>query len=137
MTAYSNDFPWPSYYGHYDFFEHRMAEHSRVQSIMCSQQTGLYHLTKVDGKKVTIFICDCYSFGVAEYDESVTELGSLDAIIINSNWCGYTIAVKRHCRAQKIGIFTIGEFMAALSKPKLWEYLTPEQKKLFTENGWL
>lgn len=89
MPAHSETFPWPSYYGHFDFFEKRMAAHSRVDHLQ-SLGNGLYDLTRSNGKTLKVFVCECYSFGVAEHLEATSKLGHLDAIIIASNWCGYS-----------------------------------------------
>ncbi len=68
MPAHNNDFPWLSYYGHYRFFEERMAAHNKVSGIQ-QVDVGLYDLTRNNGSVIRVFICDCYSFGVAEYHE--------------------------------------------------------------------
>jgi hypothetical protein len=79
----------------------------------------------------------CYSFGVAEYVETTRQLGHLDAIIINSMWCGYTWDAKRTTRADKVGLYKIRDFMAALNKQNLWDYLNDSEKEKFAKEGWL
>jgi hypothetical protein len=128
-------YPWPSYYGHFDFFEGRMRSHSRIASIMGSGD-GVYDLGLKKGGALRVFICECYSFGVAEYTEVVAKLGQLDAIIINSAWCGYTPDAKRMCRTDKVGLFKIKDFMAALNKPDLSSYLNATEKEAFAKKGW-
>lgn len=127
MSAHSKEFPWMSYYGNYNFFESKMLDHSKVQSIK-KINASLYHIERLDGTKIKTFICECYSFDIAEYIEVCQELGEIDAIIINSNWCGYTFDVKRHCMSRKVGIYDIGGFMAALNIPNYWEYLTKYER---------
>jgi len=136
MPAHNKEFPWMSHYGNYNFFESKMREHSRVNSIK-KINASLYHIERLDGATIKTFICDCYSFDVAEYIESCQELGELDAVIINSNWCGYTFDVKRHCMGKQVGIYDIGGFMAALNMPDYWKYLTGYEMEKFTENGWI
>ena len=136
MPAHNNEFPWMSYYGNYSFFESRMIEHSKVNSIR-KINPSLYDIERSDGTTIRAFICECYSFDVAEYIESCQELGKLDAIIISSNWCGYTFDVKRHCMSEQVGVYDIGGFMAALNMPNYWEYLTKYERKKFQENGWI
>ena len=130
MAAYSNDFPWPSYYRHYNFFEHRMRAHSRVRELETLGE-GLYRISLRDGRDLDVFICECYSFGVAEYTVTTERLGIQHAIIINSNWCGYTDDLKLQCRNERVGLFSITEFMAALNRKDYWNYLTEEQAKRF------
>ena len=135
MSALNDDFPWTSHYGHYKFFEKRMDEHGQVLS--CKEEaSGIYTLTRKRGHPLRIFICECYSFGVAEYMEVVDKIGKIDVVIINSIWCGYTWEAKLHCRKLKVGLFMIGEFMAALNRDDYWNYLTDEQKEDSKEKGW-
>lgn len=128
MPAPNDSFPWLSYYGNYRFFVERMLTHSKVTDVRNTGE-GLYEIDLKDGRTLVVFICECYSFGLAEYLESVEKLGRLDAIVINSNWCCYTMDVKLHCKDQKVGIFDIKGFMAALNLNNYWEYLTQEEKE--------
>lgn len=137
MPAHSNAFPWPSHYGNFRYFEGAIGAHSNVASIS-STASGVYEIVrkKFGDDKLKIFICECYSFGVAEYLETAQLIGELDAIIINSVWCGYTAEVKKFCRDLDVGVFKIGDFMAALNKPKLWLHLNPDELEYFQKKGW-
>lgn len=136
MAERSDGFPWPSYYGHFRFFEQRMDAHSHVIKVQ-THGDGVYELTNVYGSKLRVFICECYSFGAAEYAETKEALGKLDAIVINSAWCGYTMDAKRLARSDKVGLFKIASFMSALNKANVWEYLTDTEQETFKKNGWL
>lgn len=136
MPAFSSKFPWPSHYGNFNFFENKMRSHNKISSVN-SIGNGIYSLKLKDGRDLRIFICECYAFGVAQYMETAEILGNLDAIIINSAWCGYSPDAKRHCRQNRVGLFMIGEFMAALNRRNFWEYLTEAEKEYFKKNGWL
>ncbi|WP_159008522.1 hypothetical protein [Bradyrhizobium sp. S69] len=129
-------FPWPSYYGHFNFFEARMRGHGSVKAINANPN-GVYDLTLTSGRLIRVFICECYSFGVAEYTEVTQKLGHLDAIIINSAWCGYTWDAKRTTRADKVGLYKIGDFMSALNKHNAWDHLNDAEKEKFAKEGWL
>lgn len=104
-----------------------MQSHSKVSSIRETGE-GLYEIDLIDGRALVVFICECYSFGLAEYYESVENLGNLDAVVINSNWCGYTMDAKLRCREQNVGLYDIKGFMAALNLKNHWEYLTKCEK---------
>lgn len=136
MPARNKKFPWMGHYGHYNFFESRMREHSKVDSVT-QINPSYYHIERTHGETLRTFICECYSFDVAEYIEATNELGELDAVVINSNWCGYTCEVKRYCMSEQVGIYDIAGFMAALNMDKHWEYLTEYERKKFAENGWI
>lgn len=136
MTAHSEHFPWPSHYGHYNYFETQIIKHGRVASLT-AQGGGIYELTRTQGDTLRVFICECYAFGVAEYMEAVERLGEVDVVIINSAWCGYTPNAKLHCRESNVGLFKIGEFMGALHRDDYWRYLTDKEEDYFREQGWL
>lgn len=136
MPAHNQEFPWMSYYENYDFFESKMNDHSKVNSIR-KIDDGFYHIEHSYGTLIKVFICECYSFDVAEYIEVFQNLGKVDAIVINSNWCGYSSNVKHHCMNKKVGVYNINDFMAALNMRNYWEYLNKSEKKKFKENGWI
>jgi hypothetical protein len=127
MAARSDRFPWPSHYGHFRYFEARMKSHSRVAGFTAVGD-GVYDITRDNGGVLRVFVCECYAFGVAELLEVQEQLGSVNAVIINSAWCGYTKAAREHGRAEKIGLFTIAEFMGALGRQDFWNYETPSEK---------
>lgn len=128
MTAHNPNFPWLSYYGHYEFFEMRMFEHSKVESLE-KINIGLYKITIKSGKTLRVFICECYAYGMAEFVETTEKYGKVDAVIISSNWCGYTLDVKYNCMHKEIGIFDIGGFMGAINKVRFWEHMTDFEKE--------
>ena len=136
MAAHNKEFPWMSYYRNYNFFEQRMHEHSKVDLIE-NIAPGLYSIRLHGGRELKVFICECYSFDVAEYIETCENYGSLDTIVISSNWCGYSLEVKRHCMSENVGIFDISGFMAAINRREYWTYMTKYEKDRFQENGWL
>ncbi len=128
MAARSDAFPWPSYYGHFRFFEDRMNKHGRVTSL-APAGNGVYELTRDTGQVLRVFICECYSFGVAQFIEVQSQLGHVDVVIINSNWCGYTKDAREYCRSAHVGLFTIAEFMGSLGREDFWNYRTPSERE--------
>lgn len=136
MPAHNEHFPWRSYYGHYKFFEKLIAQHSRVTEVI-HVSDGIYEIKLRSGKKLRLFVCECYSFGVAEFQESIDQLTDLDAIVINSAWCGYTPDAKLHCRNSEVGLFKISDFMAALNTEKFWLYLNADEEEMFEQRGWI
>lgn len=128
MPAHNSEFPWLSYYGHYQFFENQLSNHNKVSRIKVVS-TGLYDITLTNGQTLRVFICECYSFGGAEYVETVQKLGHVDSVVINSNWCGYSLPLKMECMEDRVGIFDIKGFMAAIHKKNYWEYMTEDEKE--------
>jgi hypothetical protein len=128
MAANSEIFPWPSHYGHFRFFESRMRTHGNVASLT-AKGNGTYELIKDTGQTIRVFICECYSFGVAEFLEVSDKIGNVDAVIIDSMWCGYTHDAKAHCRELRVGLFKVGEFMGALGQADFWNYIAPGERE--------
>ncbi|MEG0602978.1 MAG: hypothetical protein RR487_00530 [Acinetobacter sp.] len=128
MPAANKNFPWMSYYGNYNVFKRNIATHSKVLDVKeIDASNGLYQIVQKD-RILKIFICECYSFGVAEYEEALSHFENLDAIIINSTWCGYTSEVKEYCRTQKVGVFNISEFFGAINQANFWNYVAPDDR---------
>lgn len=123
MPAHNNTFPWLSYYKHYQFFEERMREHSKVRKIE-NIKPGLYDIGLSDARVLRVFICECYAFDDASYQETVENYGPVNAVIISSNWCGYDFEMKLARMQEAVGIFDIRGFMAAINTRRYWEYMT-------------
>jgi hypothetical protein len=128
MPAHNSEFPWLSYYGNYNFFEERMREHSNVSGLKLIN-IGLYEITLTRGSVLKVFICECYAFDDASYHEVIANYGKVDTVIISSNWCGYHLETKLERIREKVGIFDIKGFMAAINKPNHWEYMTEDERK--------
>lgn len=117
-----------SHYGNYNFFKRKIAIHSKVLDVKeIDASKGLYDIVQ-QNRSLRVFICECYSFGVAEYEEALNYFENLDAIIINSMWCGYTPDVKDYCKEFKVGVFTISEFFGAINQINFWNYVAPDDK---------
>ena len=127
MPSHSENFPWPSFYGNYRYFEHAVWDH-RATLVLTEESPGVYEYRRQIGDSLRVFICDCYSFGLAEYQEVIDEIGDVDVIVINSGWCGYTQQAKEHCKSQKVGLFRFGEFMGAMNMREYWNYVAPDDR---------
>jgi hypothetical protein len=44
---------------------------------------------------------------------------------------------KRKARADQVGLFKIGDFMSALNRANMWEFLNKTEIEYFTQKGWL
>lgn len=127
MVAANKEFPWMSYYGNYNFFLDRLKNHDKVIGIECvNAKYGIYKIHLPDSS-LNIFICECYAFGVAEYYELLNKVDvKIDAIIINSSWCGYGSDVKELCKEFNVGVFKFREFFGAINRKDFWNYISPE-----------
>ena len=95
MAAANKEFPWMSYYGNYNFFVRKLRVHDKVNGVeTIDAKNGVYKIHLSDSS-INVFICECYSFGMAEYYELLGKIDvEIDAIVINSNWCSYSSDVK-------------------------------------------
>lgn len=128
MPAHNSKFPWLSFYKNYSFFEQRMREHSKVSGLKLIN-TGLYEITLTSSSVLKVFVCECYAFDDAAYHEVIANYGKVDAVVISSNWCGYSFETKLERMREKVGIFDIRGFMAAINKPNYWEYMTEDERE--------
>ncbi|WP_084679681.1 hypothetical protein [Curvibacter lanceolatus] len=128
MPAHNSTFPWLSYYGNYRFFEDRMHEHSKVGGVK-NIKTGLYDVHLLDGRVLRVFICECYAFDDASYHETVENYGPVNAVIINSNWCGYDFETKLARMHERVGIFDIKGFMTAINTSNYWGYMNADERE--------
>ncbi len=60
MAGHSASFPWPSYYGHFDYFERMMQQH-RVVASLAVEGNGVCRLARANGDTLRTFICECYA----------------------------------------------------------------------------
>lgn len=128
MAAANKDFPWMSYYKNYDSFLRKIRNHDLVVNVEeVDASKGLFNIVQ-ENRTLRIFICECYSFGVAEYEEALDHFDNLDAVIINSTWCGYTSEVKEYCKENRVGVFNISEFFGAINLAEYWNYISPDER---------
>lgn len=135
MPATNNDFPWKPYYD-YKSFLRTMTNHSKVSAIN-EIGSGRFDIKLNDGRTLKTFICECYSFGLAEYYETIENLGELDIIMVDSEWCHYSMEAKKHCWQNGVGLFKLKELMAALHKDDYWLYLRKNETNEFKRLGWI
>jgi hypothetical protein len=133
MTKQESRFPWTNYYGNFHFFEDRMKNHKKVDNIS-SIGNGLYEILW-RSKNIRVFVCDCYSYGVAEYLETKQIIGHVDAIVVCSAWNSYTYDAKWYCREQGVGVFKVASFMSALHQNDLANYLEKHEEEYFKSKG--
>ncbi|WP_211371072.1 hypothetical protein [Dechloromonas hortensis] len=105
-----------------------MKDHDKVARLTAAD-TGLYDVYLNDGRVLRVFVCECYSFGGAEYYETTQKLGAVDAVVINSNWCGYSFELKIACQKEKVGVFDISGFMSAINLKRHWEFMTEAERE--------
>jgi len=89
--------------------------------------TAIYDVQRTFGDTIRIFICECYSFGAAEYIETMEKLEGINAIIIDSNWCNYTYDAKVMAFSDGVGLYKVVEFMHRIRDK---DYLAPSEDEI-------
>ena len=102
-----NDPPPPEY------FLQRMRDHHRIRKVE-SISANRHDLTTDDGRLVKVFLTDTYTFSESDYAELRAEYPEVDCIVSASSWNHFTPEAERAARTDKIGAFSIGEFMGAV-----------------------
>lgn len=133
MPANSSSFPWPSYYSDHTFFKKVMFGNHYVADLV-QIDDAIYEVKRTYGDTIRIFICECYSYGATEYIETMEKLDDLNAIIIDSNWCGYTYDAKILAYSDGVGLFKITEFMYRIRREDFLEP-TEEELEIYRKNG--
>jgi hypothetical protein len=112
-----------------EFFERAMAQHRKVEC--CEQvQRELYQLTRRDGlSPLRVLLVNIYTVGVADVIELLGEFPGLQAIVILSNWNGYTTDAKEYAKQRGVGVFVMNEFLGALWQRDPTHYEKPDDKQ--------
>lgn len=104
-----------------DFFENAIKRHNKVKEL--TQISNNYYLIKrINGKDVNVLVNNIYTLGLADYYEIVNTYGSIDAIVIMSNWNGYTTQAKSIARKENIAILGFTEFLGAMNYDNINKY---------------
>jgi hypothetical protein len=109
-----------------------MAQHScvGVWSRADSEESIIYHIVRPQhGDTVRVFLTDAYLFTELDLDTMRSVLSPNDFVLIARPEAGYTRQARESGRQTQLGVGKLAEFMGALNKRNLWEYLTMEERE--------
>ena len=119
---------------HIRFFTVRMSEHDRVSNWLPieNQHEYLFRVRrKLRGSEsdVIVHLTDAYRYGLAEFFARPKQLRPGSYVVIGMPHAGADPEVVEKAKEHRIGIGHIGKFMGALNYKKIWEYMTPEERR--------
>ena len=119
---------------HIAFFTTRMDEHDRVSSWVPVEDRHEY-LFRIRRKlsrsesDVIVHLTDAYRYGLAEFFARPDQLRAGSYVVIGMPHADTTSEVIEKAKKYRIGIGNIGKFMGALNHKKIWEYLSPDERR--------
>lgn len=108
------------------YFEARMHEHNSVLSIndVSTEEHFLYRIRRARFDSVLVWLSDSYLFTDMDYVNRPTELGRGDYIVIAKPEGGGG-ASRGLIEAAEIGVGKLSDFMGALNRRDMWNYIAP------------
>ena len=119
---------------HIDFFTARMNDHDQVvdwEPIM-SEEEYLFKVTRmISGYKseVIVHLTDAYRYGLAEFYARPAQLGSGSFVVVGMPHADAATEAIETAKMAQIGIGHIGKLMGALNYERVWEYMTPDERR--------
>lgn len=114
------------------FFKQRMEQHSIAGAITRADTDNwiIYEIHRPKyGDTVRVYLTDAYLFTEFDLDEMRSELGKNDFVLVARPEAGYTPQSRESGRQTQLGVGKLGDFMGALNKRNMWEYLTKEERE--------
>jgi hypothetical protein len=105
---------WNVSYSTIVYFESALSAHPKVRSVSRKRDL-LFEINLVSEKQIIVLLVNEYTLGLAAVHRALAEFPSAEFIVTGSNWSSYTRDAKDFGSKSKIGIFQIGEFLAALN----------------------
>ncbi len=119
---------------HIDFFTARMNEHDQVSNWepIVSQDEYLFKVTRTllrSQSGVIVHLTDAYRYGLAEFYARPDQLRAGSYVVIGKPHADAAAEVIDPAKLAHIGIGHIGKFMGALNYEKIWEYISPDERR--------
>lgn len=114
--------------GTIDNFEQRIfPTHSRIVSF--DKISYAYYVINRDRfDSLRVFLSDQYTLGIDAYLAIRSEYSEADCIVCASGYDSYTSDAKARAIEDKIGLFTLKEFMGAIHRRDFWNYESPKDE---------
>ena len=91
-----------------------LGKHKRISS-MEEISRGVLALERTNGTRLRVFVTHTYFFTEYSYERALAEDPNISAILCANPYSGYTQSAKERCLEDRVGLFTLGEFMGALN----------------------
>jgi hypothetical protein len=114
------------------FFESKMSVHNRVMrwTRLPDNSYVLYRIERTnDLDNCNVFLSDAYNFGYADYIGRPEIIGIGDYVIVARPESSFDMGLIQEARYDQIGLGRIGAFMGALNSSRIWEYVSPDERR--------
>ena len=119
------------------YFENIVKGHDKVKGLF-ELSEDYYLVKRIKGKDIKVLVNNIYTLGLADYYEIANTYDAVDAIVIMSNWNGYTTQAKSIAKKENRAIMGFKEFLGALNYDNIIEYINEDNKgnaKYSSEKG--
>ena len=76
-----------------------------------------------------VHLTDAYRYGLAEFYARPTQLRSGSYVVIGMPHADAATEAIETAKLAQVGIGHIGKFMGALNYKRMWEYMTPDERR--------
>lgn len=113
-----------------DYINKFLANHSFIRS-MKKWNICTFEVQLVDGRLLRVFVTNTYYFTEYTFEKIMIIDPNIDAIICSTPYSTYSEGAKRLCIENKVGLFMLGEFMAAIryDGDRFLNYLPSREKR--------
>jgi len=105
-----------------------LGSHKKVISFERSRDVVFDILRVPPLSEVRAVLTDIYTIGLADLLDAIEKVPGVSCVIAGGDWNGYSVEAKDYALQNKIGLFTISEFFAALWWKNLHEYHKKDDK---------
>lgn len=117
---------WGVSFSTISFLERALSNHKRVRSFERSDDI-FFTLDRGDLTPVRALLVDEYTLGLAALMKARNEFPEFDCIVTGGNWNAYTREAKEFGEQSGIGVFIITEFLGALWRDNVQEYVEKDE----------
>ncbi len=112
------------------FIEKFLANHSFIKN-MEQWNNAIFWVSLKDGRSLKVFVTNTYYFTEYTFNKILTVDPNIDTIICSNPYASYSMDAKVLCILEKIGLFSLKEFMGAIRKQgqDFLNYLLKEERQ--------
>lgn len=112
------------------FIKKYLANHSFIKK-MEQLNNAIFLVSLKDGRSLKVFVTNTYYFTEYTFNKVLTVDPNIDTIICSNPYASYSIDAKVLCIREKIGLFSLNEFMGAIGKQgqDFLNYLLKEERQ--------
>lgn len=106
------------------FFEQAMRNHHIVEKIT-KLDDSYYEISRYGLSTIRVFVSNYYALSLSDYYDIKDEFQDIDCLITISNWNSVTEDAYVQGKWNRVGVFTMGEFMGAINLERPYRYIRP------------